>query len=640
MPVIADTAYPRLPVQPGPAELEAFTPSAAEIAFARQRTRQPGPRLALLVLLRTFQHLGHVVRLADVPAAVLAHVAASACLARATPDLAGYDDTTYRVRLATLVRAHAGVDAYDPEARGMAARACIEAARTRDGLADIVDAGVEPRGSPDIEELLRCRRELPAFSALLRLARSARTLANRGYHRRVAAALGALPSDHPARGAPGRHLVRMGPGQGGPAAAQPAAHARAPGPPRLAAGAGRDTGGVRGRAGPQAAPVRGRPGPHNGKQAPRVDGGGSGQIAQALDGAAERDARLAAVKGLLLPDADAILAKCEAHAAFAGNNYLPLPTPRYGGQRAAFLPFLAHAAPVSTSQDRGVERAIAFLLAHRTDRRARLRLIVEAAQADAATARQALDLSWVGEKWWPLLTGHTARDLVPAGVGRRYFEICPFTQVANERKSGDLCIPGSEECSDYREQRRVSVRGRHETGRASRKPEVLISHPLRRLWWDRLLPGVRYLYRALLALPGLRRLRGSCHPGSGPAGADPQPCHACAGLRRGPAARGAVQPAHRLPRVRAETTKGRRERVVPCSAVGGEVLRAYLAHRVGISRARGPLFLSESRRNHAEPLTPWTWSKIVRRIALAAGVPRFGTHMLRYLCLTDLARAG
>jgi integrase/recombinase XerD len=56
--------------------------------------------------------------------------------------------------------------------------------------------------------------------------------------------------------------------------------------------------------------------------------------------------------------------------------------------------------------------------------------------------------------------------------------------------------------------------------------------------------------------------------------------------------------------------------------------------------ARGPLFLSESRRNHADPLTPWTWSKVVRRIALAAGVPRFGTHTLRHLCLTDLAHAG
>jgi Phage integrase family len=58
------------------------------------------------------------------------------------------------------------------------------------------------------------------------------------------------------------------------------------------------------------------------------------------------------------------------------------------------------------------------------------------------------------------------------------------------------------------------------------------------------------------------------------------------------------------------------------------------------SAERGPLFLSESRRNHAKPLTPWTWSKVVRRIALAAEVPRFGTHTLRHLCLTDLARAG
>ncbi|WP_406229228.1 hypothetical protein [Streptomyces anthocyanicus] len=55
---------------------------------------------------------------------------------------------------------------------------------------------------------------------------------------------------------------------------------------------------------------------------------------------------------------------------------------------------------------------------------------------------------------------------------------------------------------------------------------------------------------------------------------------------------------------------------------------------------RGPLFLSESRRNHGQPLTLWTWSKVVRRIALEAGVPRFSTHTTRHLCLTDLARMG
>jgi hypothetical protein len=188
VPVIADTAYPRLPAEPGPAELEAFTPEAAELAFARRRTRRPGPRLALLVLLKGFQRLGYVVRIAAVPGAVVDHVAAAAGLTDAVPEIARYDDTGYRVRLSALVRSHVGVAGYDREARGIAVRACIEAARTRDDLADIVNAG--------IEELLHRRRELPAFGTLLRLARRARALVNRGYHRRIAAT---LPSEVGAR---------------------------------------------------------------------------------------------------------------------------------------------------------------------------------------------------------------------------------------------------------------------------------------------------------------------------------------------------------------------------------------------------------------------------------------------------------
>lgn len=101
-----------------------------------------------------------------------------------------------------------------------------------------------------------------------------------------------------------------------------------------------------------------------------------------------------------------------------------------------------------------------------------------------------------------------------------------------------------------------------------------------------------------------------------------------------------LDPAHRTLRVRAETTKTRRERVVPYSAPTGVLLAEYLAHRATLSRARGGLFLSESHRNRAEPLTLWTWSKVVRRIALAANLPRFSTHTTRHLCLTDLARMG
>ncbi|WP_240812627.1 site-specific integrase [Streptomyces sp. DASNCL29] len=101
-----------------------------------------------------------------------------------------------------------------------------------------------------------------------------------------------------------------------------------------------------------------------------------------------------------------------------------------------------------------------------------------------------------------------------------------------------------------------------------------------------------------------------------------------------------LDPAHRTLRIRAEATKTRRERVVPYSAPTGVLLSGYLAHRATISRARGPLFLSESRRNHGQPLSLWTWSKVVRRVALAADLPRFSTHTTRHLCLTDLARMG
>lgn len=105
-------------------------------------------------------------------------------------------------------------------------------------------------------------------------------------------------------------------------------------------------------------------------------------------------------------------------------------------------------------------------------------------------------------------------------------------------------------------------------------------------------------------------------------------------------ATGDVDPSARLLHLRAETTKGRRARTVPYSAATGELLRAYLDHRAGLTRARGALFLSESNRNFAQSLSAWTWSKTVWRLARDADLPRFTTHTPRHLRLTDLARSG
>jgi Phage integrase family len=65
-----------------------------------------------------------------------------------------------------------------------------------------------------------------------------------------------------------------------------------------------------------------------------------------------------------------------------------------------------------------------------------------------------------------------------------------------------------------------------------------------------------------------------------------------------------------------------------------------MAYRRALGEKRGPLFLSESRRNYARAISIWSWSKIVLQMARRAAIQRFTTHTLRHVCLTDLARAG
>jgi integrase/recombinase XerD len=102
-----------------------------------------------------------------------------------------------------------------------------------------------------------------------------------------------------------------------------------------------------------------------------------------------------------------------------------------------------------------------------------------------------------------------------------------------------------------------------------------------------------------------------------------------------------IDPAHRTIRIRAEITKGRvHERVVTYSATTGRLYAAYLQERWRIDPTPGPLFLSDSNRNRAGPISASAWDKVIRRVRERAGVPRYTTHTPRHLCLTDLARAG
>ena len=98
--------------------------------------------------------------------------------------------------------------------------------------------------------------------------------------------------------------------------------------------------------------------------------------------------------------------------------------------------------------------------------------------------------------------------------------------------------------------------------------------------------------------------------------------------------------ARRLITIRPETSKGSRSRMVCYPAEAMPALAAYLDRRRALDSRPGPLFLSESDRNPRQPLSKWSWSKSVERLADQAGVAGLSTHTMRHLRLTHLARAG
>jgi hypothetical protein len=149
---------------------------------------------------------------------------------------------------------------------------------------------------------------------------------------------------------------------------------------------------------------------------------------------------LTQIAALFGPDPQVILDQGVEHQAYAGNNYYPFLLLLYRSQRAVFFHFLESVTLTSTSQDRSVEDAITFLRTHQGTKDPLLK--------DVAP----LTLSWIPDKWWPLVTGRPRRVVRVGAVDRRYFELCLFSQIWTDLKSEDLAIEGSAAFSDYREQ--------------------------------------------------------------------------------------------------------------------------------------------------------------------------------------------
>src|SRR5215510_5612935 len=182
MPRLHETAYPRLKSAATEVELqEIYTPTAEEIAFVEAQTRSETAKVGLLVLLKTFQRLGYFVTLAEVPRRIVAHITTCAGLPAVPEGLEPYDTGHSRSRHLGVVRARLAITAYGPAARRLMFTAAVEAAQTKEDLADIINVM--------LETLVRQRCELPAFSTLERVAFTARAAVNRRYYQHIATRL-------------------------------------------------------------------------------------------------------------------------------------------------------------------------------------------------------------------------------------------------------------------------------------------------------------------------------------------------------------------------------------------------------------------------------------------------------------------
>lgn len=129
-------------------------------------------------------------------------------------------------------------------------------------------------------------------------------------------------------------------------------------------------------------------------------------------------------------------ADCDAIAAHSGDNHLPLLWPFYKSHRATILRMVRMLDLESTTEDRSLIDAIELILSQ------------ERARGDWLD--EPVDLAFTTQLWRKTITHRTEQG--EERIHRRLFEVCVFSSLANELKSGDVAVRGSETYADYRQQ--------------------------------------------------------------------------------------------------------------------------------------------------------------------------------------------
>ncbi|MEO1669282.1 MAG: Tn3 family transposase [Cyanobacteria bacterium J06631_2] len=500
MPTVAETAYPRLKNQIREKELtEIYTPTLEELNLASQYTRKGATKLGFLVLLKTFQRLGYFVAPTTIPNAIVKHIAHSAALACPPNVLKSYDTSGTRWRHITIIRDYLSINPYQAKARKLIVKSMAEAARTKNDLADIINVA--------IEELVHHRYELPVFNTLVRAAKRVRVTVDRSFYRQVRQSFNyenykqldsLFTTTEPNSKTPWLEL-KQDPGKpilknlkalvwrlkwlsqlntyqdalehipnvklkhfATEAMSLDAARMKELEPNKryTLAAALIATQSARTLDDLATMFIRRMQKIHvKAKEAlnkyreeyqARTDRliGTFRDVILAYSTEGEVIQRFSEIEKALGENPDQLLTECEAHLAYTGNNYYPFLWRFYRSHRAILFQILKQVKLRSTTQDKSIETSIQFLVDHQGSRKDWL----DAVKTEDNQKVQLLDLDWIPQKWWQLITNQKTKKSYPDTINRRYFEMCVFSQVMWELKSGDLYVEDSDAFADYRTQ--------------------------------------------------------------------------------------------------------------------------------------------------------------------------------------------
>lgn len=490
---IHETAYPRFKPDLTQRELEdVYAPNAEDSKFIRRNAKTPAAKLYLALLLKTVMRLGYFPMLNEIPAPIVAFIGKKLGMGSIPArDLLEEEKRHHsRVRCMEAIRAYVKIRPITIETNNAILSAATQAAQTKQELPDIINVV--------IEELIRQRFELPAFTTLNRKAFAARSEVNDRYFKTLVDPLPAVVINRfdamlvpaPLQGMSGWQQIKQDPKK--PTNTEVRKYldrltwlkswsSELPSVAHIPV-------------------VKRNQYVHEARALDVADMKDlkhdkryalmvllfHAQLSKSLDDAVEmfirklrkihngaeeqlrqyylehqkraekliiqlRDVLEAFVEGETDADRGAriaaafhdepgnLLIECDEHIAYAGNNYLPFMLAPYQSQRPLLLNCLSLLNLESTSADRSLIDAINFVLANRQSHRDCLSI-----------AGTNVSLKWIPEKWRKLVTGQ--RSGTGMEVSRKYFELCVLTETMQELQSGDLFVANSDHFSDYRTQ--------------------------------------------------------------------------------------------------------------------------------------------------------------------------------------------